>query len=73
MYSKEEGTPATKLPDQIHGNTKKQDTTKLRILFVAPFITSSVAWQIVNENMVNNIIDKDTKIFLFIVVSPFIF
>ena len=43
MYSKEDGTPATKLPDQIHGNTKKQDTTKLRILFVAPFITSSVA------------------------------
>ena len=25
-YSKEEGTPAAKLPDQIHGNTKKQDT-----------------------------------------------
>ena len=23
MYSKEEGTPAAKLPDQIHGNTKK--------------------------------------------------
>ena len=23
QYSKEEGTPAAKLPDQIHGNTKK--------------------------------------------------
>ena len=23
MYSKEDGTPAAKLPDQIHGNTKK--------------------------------------------------
>ena len=23
MYSKEEGTPAAKLPEQIHGNTKK--------------------------------------------------
>ncbi len=23
MYSKEEGTPAAKLPNQIHGNTKK--------------------------------------------------
>ncbi len=24
MYSKEEGTPAAKLPNQIHGNTKKR-------------------------------------------------
>ena len=23
MYSKEDGTPASKLPEQIHGNTKK--------------------------------------------------
>ncbi len=29
MYSKEEGTPAAKLPEQIHGNTKNQDIIKL--------------------------------------------
>ena len=28
-YSKEEGTPAAKLPDQIHGNTKKARYNKL--------------------------------------------
>ena len=50
--------------EEEHGCTVfSTPPTKLRILFVAPFITSSVAWQIVNENMVNNIIDKDTKIF----------
>lgn len=29
MYSKEEGTPAEKLPDQIHGNAKKSRYNKL--------------------------------------------
>lgn len=29
MYSKEEGTPAAKLPDQIHGNTKKSRYKKI--------------------------------------------
>ena len=29
MYSKEEGTPAAKLPDQIHGNTKKARYNKI--------------------------------------------
>ena len=29
MYSKEEGTPAAKLPNQIHGNTKKARYNKI--------------------------------------------
>lgn len=29
MYSKEEGTPAAKLPNQIHGNTKKARYRKI--------------------------------------------
>ena len=29
MYSKEEGTPAEKLPNQIHGNTKKSRYNKI--------------------------------------------
>ena len=29
MYSKEEGTPAARLPDQIHGNTKKARYNKI--------------------------------------------
>ena len=29
MYSKEDGTPAAKLPDQIHGNTKKARYNKI--------------------------------------------
>ena len=29
QYSKEEGTPAAKLPDQIHGNTKKARYNKI--------------------------------------------
>lgn len=29
MYSREEGTPAAKLPDQIHGNTKKARYNKI--------------------------------------------
>ncbi len=29
MYSKEDGTPAAKLPDQIHGNTKKSRYNKI--------------------------------------------
>jgi len=29
MYSKEDGTPAEKLPDQIHGNTKKSRYNKI--------------------------------------------
>ncbi len=29
MYSKEEGTPAAKLPEQIHGNTKKARYDKI--------------------------------------------
>lgn len=29
MYSKEDGTPAAKLPNQIHGNTKKSRYNKI--------------------------------------------
>ena len=29
MYSKEDGTPAARLPDQIHGNTKKSRYNKI--------------------------------------------
>ena len=29
MYSKEDGTPAAKLPNQIHGNTKKSRHNKI--------------------------------------------
>ena len=29
MYSKEEGTPAAKLPEQVHGNTKKSRYNKI--------------------------------------------
>ena len=29
MYSKEDGTPAAKLPEQIHGNTKKARYNKI--------------------------------------------
>ena len=29
MYSKEDGTPAEKLPNQIHGNTKKSRYNKI--------------------------------------------
>ena len=29
MYSKEEGTPAEKMPEQIHGNTKKSRYNKI--------------------------------------------
>ena len=29
MYSKEEGTPASRLPEQIHGNTKKARYNKI--------------------------------------------
>ena len=29
MYSKEEGTPAAKMPEQIHGNTKKSRYNKI--------------------------------------------
>ena len=29
MYSKEEGTPAARLPEQIHGNTKKSRYNKI--------------------------------------------
>ena len=29
MYSKEDGTPAEKLPNQIHGNTKKARYNKI--------------------------------------------
>lgn len=31
QYSKEEGTPAAKLPDQIHGNTKKSRYNKIML------------------------------------------
>ena len=32
MYSKEDGTPAEKMPNQIHGNTKKSRYNKIMIL-----------------------------------------
>ena len=41
MYSKEEGTPAAKLPDQIHGNTKKSRYNK----------TMEIQQKISNENL----------------------
>ena len=41
MYSKEDGTPAAKLPEQIHGNTKKSRYNKIM----------AVQQKISNENL----------------------
>ena len=48
MYSKEEGTPAAKLPEQIHGNTKKSRYNKIM----------EIQQKISNENLKNNIVQK---------------
>ena len=45
MYSKEEGTPAAKLPEQIHGNTKKARYNKIM----------EIQQKISNENLTNKI------------------
>lgn len=45
MYSKEEGTPAAKLPEQIHGNTKKSRYNKIM----------EIQQKISNENFKNKI------------------
>ena len=45
MYSKEEGTPAAKLPDQIHGNTKKSRYNKIM----------AIQQKVSNENLRNKI------------------
>ncbi len=45
MYSKEEGTPAAKLPDQIHGNTKKSRYNKIM----------AIQQKVSNENLKNKI------------------
>ncbi len=48
MYSKEEGTPAAKLPEQIHGNTKKSRYNKIM----------EIQQKISNENLKNKIGQK---------------
>ena len=45
MYSKEEGTPAARLPEQIHGNTKKSRYNKIM----------GIQQKISNENLKNKI------------------
>lgn len=45
MYSKEEGTPAAKLPNQIHGNTKKSRYNKIM----------TIQQKISNENLAQKI------------------
>ena len=45
MYSKEEGTPAAKLPEQIHGNTKKSRYNKIM----------AIQQKVSNENLKNKI------------------
>ena len=51
MYSKEEGTPAAKLPDQIHGNTKKARYNKIM-----------EAQQEISKEILTNKIGKNYKI-----------
>ena len=45
MYSKEDGTPASKLPEQIHGNTKKSRYNKIM----------AIQQKVSNENLKNKI------------------
>ena len=45
MYSKEEGTPAARLPEQIHGNTKKSRYNKIM----------EIQQKVSNENLKNKI------------------
>ena len=51
MYSKEEGTPAAKLPDQIHGNTKKARYNKIM-----------EAQQEISKEILTNKIEKNYKV-----------
>ena len=45
MYSKEDRTPASKLPEQIHGNTKKSRYNKIM----------AIQQKVSNENLKNKI------------------
>ena len=51
MYSKEEGTPAAKLPNQIHGNTKKARYNKIM-----------EAQQEISKEILTNKIGKNYKV-----------
>ena len=51
MYSKEEGTPAAKFPDQIHGNTKKARYNKIM-----------EAQQEISKEILTNKIGKNYKV-----------
>ena len=51
MYSKEEGTPAAKLPEQIHGNTKKARYNKIM-----------EAQQEISKQILQNKINKTFKV-----------
>ena len=51
MYSKEEGTPAAKLPDKIHGNTKKARYNKIM-----------EAQQEISKEILTNKIGKNYKV-----------
>ena len=51
MYSKEEGTPAAKLPEQIHGNTKKARYNKIM-----------EAQQEISKEILTNKIGKNYKV-----------
>lgn len=53
MYSKEDGTPAAKLPDQIHGNTKKARYNKIM-----------EAQQEISKQILKNKIGKTYKILI---------
>ena len=51
MYSKEEGTPAARLPEQIHGNTKKSRYNKIM-----------EAQQEISKQILKNKIGKNYKV-----------
>ena len=57
MYSKEEGTPAAKLPNQIHGNTKKARYRKIMV----PEIDGRVYIRNTNIDKPHNIINQFKK------------
>lgn len=53
QYSKEEGTPAAKLPNQIHGNTKKSRYNKIML-----------AQQKISRQTLENKIDKQCEVLI---------
>ena len=53
MYSKEDGTPAEKLPNQIHGNTKKSRYNKIM-----------QAQQEISKNIQNQKIGKEYEVLI---------